>query len=86
MNREGFISMDKLLLASQWCEWCETNFTETSVVVKGFEHATHDVCMDCIHLTTLVECATCDNIANFMQDTVYLIPRYVGMCFECDEV
>ena len=68
------------------CEWCESALVETSVIVKGYEHATHQVCTDCIHIIELVECATCDNVANFMQDTVYLVPRYVGMCFECDEV
>ena len=78
--------MGKLLLASHFCEWCEINVTELSVVVKGYEHATHDVCYDCVHVVELVECATCDNIANFMEDTVYLIPRYVGKCFECDEI
>jgi hypothetical protein len=85
MNTEGFIEMDKLLLASEWCEWCELNFTETSVVVKGYEHTTHDVCMDCASIVNLVECRNCDNVANFMQDTIYLTPRFVGICFECDE-
>jgi hypothetical protein len=67
------------------CEWCESALVATSVVVKGYEHATHQVCADCVHVVEIVECATCDNVANFMQDTIYLNPRYVGICFECDE-
>ena len=68
------------------CQWCESASAVTSVVVKGYEHATHNVCVDCVHVVEIVECSTCDNVANFMQDTVYLVPRFVGICFECDEV
>ena len=32
-----------------------------------------------------IECATCDNEADFLQDTIYFIPRFIGMCNECDE-
>ena len=65
------------------CQWCEIAPAITSVVVKGYEHATHEICADCVHVIALVECATCDNIANFMQNSPIGIS--FGMCFECDE-
>lgn len=70
-------------MASEMCEWCEINVTETSCIVKGYEHAIHDVCIDCASIVNLVECASCDNIANFMQNSPIGIS--FGMCFDCDE-
>jgi hypothetical protein len=74
------------MITATVCEWCELDAPTQTVVVKGFEHATHQVCVDCTMATELVECATCDNVATFMQDTIYFVPRYVGMCLDCDEV
>ena len=67
------------------CQWCEIAPSVTTVIVKGYEEFNHDVCIDCASIVNLVECRNCDNVANFMQDTIYLTPRLVGMCFECDE-
>ena len=75
-----------LITKQEICEWCESASPTQTVLVKGYEHATHEVCVDCTTATELVECATCDSFANFMQDTIYFVPRYVGICLECDEV
>jgi hypothetical protein len=75
-----------LITKQEICEWCESASPTQTVLVKGYEHATHQVCVDCTSATELVECATCDEFANFMQDTIYFVPRYVGMCLDCDEV
>ena len=74
------------MITATICEWCELDAPTQTVLVKGYEHATHQVCVDCTTATELVECATCDNFANVMQDTIYFVPRYVGICVECDEV
>jgi hypothetical protein len=74
-----------MLTITTTCEWCESVAPVETVIVSGYEHATHKVCVDCTMATELVECATCDDVANFMQDTFYFVPRYVGMCYECDE-
>ena len=73
------------MITATICEWCELDAPTQTVLVKGFEHATHQVCVECTSATELVECATCDEFANFMQDTIYFVPRYVGMCLDCDE-
>jgi hypothetical protein len=74
-----------MLLITTACEWCESVAPTETVIVKGFEHATHNVCEDCTMATDLVDCAYCDNNATFMVDTFYFNPRYYGMCDECAE-
>jgi hypothetical protein len=74
------------MITATICEWCESASPTQTVLVKGYEHATHQVCVDCTSATELVECATCDEFANFLEDSIYFIPRYIGKCYECDEV
>ena len=74
------------MITTTICEWCELDAPTQTVLVKGYEHATHNVCVECTSATELVECATCDEFANFLEDSIYFIPRYIGKCYECDEV
>lgn len=74
------------MITATICEWCESASPTQTVLVKGYEHASHQVCVECTSATELVECATCDEFANFLEDSIYFIPRYIGKCYECDEV